>query len=198
MADGQTAVLLLGTGHWGNPGKDFKSVTFDDMLSSVRQEEIQAGLEQLMRFAPTKVALEILPSHEDEWNDDYAAYRQGAYSLTADERHQLGFRLAAMAGCPRIYGIDWHDFERPIGWERALAFAQEHGQEQFIPFFTATTQETAQDKAAERERIRQTSVREQLLGTNAPDALAASHRVYMDLAQVGEDDTYIGAEVVLR
>jgi hypothetical protein len=42
-------------------------------------------------------------------------------------------------------------------------------------------------------------VRDHLLATNTPEAMAASHRVYMDLAQVGEgDDSYIGAGVVLR
>lgn len=38
----------------------------------------------------------------------------------------------------------------------------------------------------------------QRLGTNAPGEMADSHRVYMDLAQVGKGNTYIGAEVVLR
>ncbi len=103
-----------------------------------------------------------------------------------------------MAGHARIYGIDWHDLDHPIGWERAITFAQEHGQDQHIASFIRVAQESEQEKAAEHERIRKESVREQLLATNAPGAMADSHRVYMDLAQVGEGSTYIGAEVVLR
>lgn len=197
MVDHRPTILLVGTGHWGNPGLDYKSVTFDDMLAPSRQQEIEECLQQLAQFVPTKVALEIMPD-QAAWNADYQAYRQGSFPLTANERHQLGFRLAAMAGHDRIYGIDWHDFERPIGWERAITFAQDHGQDDHISFFTNLTQETEQDKTAEQERIRQTSVREQLLSTNAPDAMAASHQVYLNLAQVGEESTYIGAEVVLR
>lgn len=191
-------VLLVGTGHWGNPGLDYKSVSFDDMLAPGRQREIAECLEHLARFAPTKVALEFMSDHEDEWNAEYQAFCRGNFMLTANERHQLGFRLAAMAGHERIYGIDWHDLARPIGWERAITFAQEHGQYQHIAFFNRMAQESEQDKAAEHERIRTESVREQLLGTNAPGAMADSHQVYMDLAQVGEGSTYIGAEVVLR
>jgi hypothetical protein len=33
---------------------------------------------------------------------------------------------------------------------------------------------------------------------SAPAAMAESHRIYMDLAQVGDGDTYIAADVVLR
>jgi hypothetical protein len=198
MTNHLPTVLLIGTGHWGNPGLDYKSVAFDDMLAPGRQQEIAECLEHLARFAPTKVALEIMPDQAEAWNTEYRAYRHGAFALTVNERHQLGFRLAAMAGHERIYGIDWHDLDHPIGWERAITFAQEHGQDQYIAFFTRVAQESEQEKAAEHERIRKESVREQLLGTNAPGAMADSHRIYMDLAQVGEGSPYIGAEVVLR
>ena len=198
MADRLPTVLLLGTGHWGNPGLDFKSTDFDDMLAPKRQQEIAQCLDQLARFAPTEVALEILPGMAEAWNAEYQAYRDGTFALTANERHQLGFRLAAMADLDRIHGIDWHDFERPIGWERAIDFAREHGQDHNIGFYTTVAEETEADQAAEREHIRRTSVREQLLGTNTPEAMAESHQVYMGLAQVGEGNNYIGAEVVLR
>jgi hypothetical protein len=191
-------IMLLGTGHWSNPGKDYKSVEFDDMLLPERQRQISACLEQLARFAPTKVALEVMPDATAGLNADYQRYRQGNFALTANERHQLGFRLAAMMNHDRMYGIDWHDLERSIGWDTAIEFAQRHGQLDLISFFTDVAREGEDEKVAELARIRRLSVRELLLDTNDPKGLARSHRIYMDLAQVGAGSNYIGADVVLR
>lgn len=72
MTNHLPTVLLVGTGNWGNPGLDYKSVAFDDMLAPGRQREIAECLEHLARFAPTKVALEILPDQEEAWNAESA------------------------------------------------------------------------------------------------------------------------------
>lgn len=191
-------ILLVGTGHWGNPRLDLKNVEFDDMLAPGRQREIEECLAHLARFAPTKVALEITPDQLPALNVEYRRYREGDFALTANERHQLGFRLADMAGCAAVHGIDWHDLERPIPWLSAIDYAMKHGQDHLVSFLTAALAEPSEGSAAERARLRATSVRDHLLATNAPAAMAASHRLYMDLAQVGEGDTYIGAEIVLR
>ncbi len=190
--------LLVGTGHWVPTGRDFKTVEVDDMLAPARQEEISQCVDLLSRFAPTRIALEILPSMDPAVNKDFAAYRAGHFALTANERHQLGFRLAEKAGLPEIHGIDWHDFERPIGWERAIDYAEAHGQQQLVRGFTDPLHETAEERAEEFERLCATSVRDMILQSCAPEAMAVSHQVYMDLARVGRGDTYVGAEVVLR
>jgi hypothetical protein len=83
----------------------------------------------------------------------------------------------------RIHGIDWHDMTREIGWDAAITFARQHGQHNLISFFTHLEQESDEAKAAERARIRNWSVREQLLETNDPRTGAENHRIYMDLAQ---------------
>ena len=192
------SILLAGTGHWSNPGLDYKTSQFDDMLAAGRQQEFADCLGRLARFAPTKVAVEVMANATDELNQDYRHYRDGSLALTANERHQLGFRLAAMMGHDRIYGIDWHDLERPIGWEDAISFAEKHGQQHLISFFTQTEHEREQEKLAERVRIEKSTVRELLLETSDVARLADNHRVYMDLVQVGEGDNYIGADVILR
>ncbi len=189
-------ILLLGCGHWSNPGLDFLSVDFDDMLAPRRQREIEEVLARLKRFAPTKVALEVMADSAEELNQEYWGYRAGTFALTANERHQLGFRLAATLDHEQVYPIDWHDLQHAIGWEAAITFAEEHDQHALISAFSVGQgPETA---AAERERLYRTCVRDLLLEANDPTTLADSHRVYIDLAQVGEDSDYIGADVVLR
>jgi hypothetical protein len=106
--------------------------------------------------------------------------------------------LAALARLDEVHGIDWHDFERPIGWERAISYALEHGQEHLVTSFTSVIRESAADRGAERQHPGRMSVEDQLIGTNSPEAMAASHEIYMQLAQVGDEDIYVGADVALR
>jgi hypothetical protein len=191
-------LMLVGTGHWSNPGKDYRSVEFDEMLSPERQRQIASCLERFVGFAPTRVAVEVMASAHDALNADYQRYRRGEMALTANERHQLGFRLAAMMNHDQIQAIDWHDMERAIGWDTAIEFARQHNQPEFISFFNELSEEGPEERATEAARIRGLSVREQLLETNDPANISDSHHLYMDLAQVGEGTNYIGADVVLR
>lgn len=188
-------LMLLGAAHWSNPGKDYRSIEFDDMLSPERQRQIESCLEQLATFAPTKVGLEVMANADDALNADYQQYRKGKFALTANERHQLGFRLAATMGHERIHAIDWHDLKRAIGWDTAIDFARQHNQTELVASFDQLSE---QEQAAENARVQALTVREQLLETSDPDNVAKSHHVYMDLALVGAGENYIGADVVLR
>lgn len=188
----------------GNPGLDHLAVGFDDMLAPVRQRQVAECLDGLERFASTRVALEIMPDDATARTVDYRRYLAGEFPLTANERHQLGFRLAARAGLPEIDGIDWHALDRLIPWERPIAYAQEYGQIRLLPNALRSPEAAKRVSATETDRARRTSVRDQLLGMNTPSAMAEGHRTYMDLAHIGNAadpghaDAYIGAEVTLR
>ena len=197
MTDAAT-FLLVGCGHWGNPGLDLRQVEFDDMLAPKRQSEIAIVLDRLVRFQPTRVALEIEARAMPGVQRDYEAWRSGSFALTANERHQLGFRLAGMMGHDRVFGIDWHDHTREIGWDKAIEFALEHNQRYLLGPVLDAIEQTDQTRARDASRVRQEPVIDQLRATNDPDALAPSHRVYMDMSRIGEGANYIGADVVLR
>ena len=51
-------VLVLGTYHMANPGRDIHNMRADDVLAPKRQAEIAALVEVLKRFRPTKIAVE--------------------------------------------------------------------------------------------------------------------------------------------
>ncbi len=191
-------VMLVGTGHWSNPGKDYRSTEFDDMLAPRRQAEIETCLEQLARFAPTTIALESMADPADSVNQDYRRYRAGALALTANERHQIGFRLAARMDHERVYGIDWHDLERDFGWDEAVSAAERLGQHDLVTAFLPGPDHAIDDESGVRSCAQRCTVSQQLLRSSDPAILEDSHCVYMDLARVGQGDDYIGADVVLR
>ena len=191
-------VMLVGTGHWSNPGIDYHSPEYDDMLAPGRQAEIDAVLTKLAEYAPTNVALEVMPDAADTLNQAYRDVRAGNLALSANERHQIGFRLAARLGHERVFGIDWHHPGRDIGWDDAIAAAHRLGQDDLVTGFTGSSVEVEAERSGEQSSPRDRTLRQLLLDANDPAMLVADHRVYMDLARVGHGDDRIGADVVLR
>ena len=87
----RTQVLLVGTYHFSNPGRDLNNVKAVDILAAGRQQEVGKVVAALARFAPTQVAV--------EWpaqvvNERYAQFRAGQLPQSSNEVVQLGFRLA--------------------------------------------------------------------------------------------------------
>ena len=97
-------VLILGTYHFANPGQDQYNARADDVLAPRRQQEILDVVDRLAAFRPTIVAVEAMP--DSAVNERYSAWRAGEVELTANERQQLGFRLAARFDIPDLALVD--------------------------------------------------------------------------------------------
>ena len=96
-------VLIVGTYHFSNPGKDQANVESVDVTVPARQAELQAVTDALARFEPTLVAVEWPAEAADT---EYARYLEGTLPASANEVVQLGFRLAKQRGLGRVHGID--------------------------------------------------------------------------------------------
>jgi len=57
-AQAKPEILIVGTYHMANPGRDIFNASADDVLSPRRQVEITELLAVLKRFRPTKIAIE--------------------------------------------------------------------------------------------------------------------------------------------
>lgn len=98
-------VLVLGTYHMANPGRDIVNLKVDDVLAPKRQTEIAQLLEVLKRFNPTKIALEGALGNE-RIPKRYSDYLGGKYELSANEVDQIGFRLAKQLGHKAVFPVD--------------------------------------------------------------------------------------------
>jgi hypothetical protein len=52
------ALLIVGTPHFANPGRDIVNTRVDDVTTPEREREIEAIVERLAAFRPTRVAVE--------------------------------------------------------------------------------------------------------------------------------------------
>jgi len=191
VATDPARVLVLGTFHFANPGLDVVQHEVADVLSPVRQAQIAELVAALGRFAPTRIAVEQLPSTQPRLDSLYRSYLDGRHVLSRNETQQLGFRLAAMHRLARVDPFD-HPGEFPFG--EVMGYAADND-----PTFVAEVEATIAWIAAESTRQqREMTLAEILRGANDPAKLRDDHAMYMRFARVGAGDTQVGATLLAR
>ncbi len=184
-------VLLLGTYHFANPGKDQFNLKADDVLVPKRQKEIEELVKRLNEFKPTKVAVEAV--YEDKATiESFEKYLKGESELTRNETEQLGFRLAKLAGNSNIYPIDVH-----LGLDDS----------KLGPLIGKSPE--LQAKMGELDRfgkaviaqiadwLEKGTIGETLYQMNRPEAIAQAQSPYLGvLAPIADGDNYAGADMV--
>lgn len=184
-------VMVLGTYHFANPGRDAINIEAADVTTPEKQAEIRAVVEGLAAFAPTKVALEYPRDRGEVLDSVYHAFRSGRHELTPNERQQLGFRVAARMEHEHVHSVDWHN-EFALG--EVLAWAREHDPS-FVRYFR-TLREEIEGEGAERQAT--WTVAEILRATNGPEEVRATFAPYMRIAEVGADSVYVGTKPVVQ
>ncbi len=99
-------VMVIGAFHMGNPGQDVANAEVENMLTAQRQAEIASVTSALKAFNPNVVAVERITSAPDYVDPKYTDFTPQMLTEHADERYQIGYRLANELGIERVYGID--------------------------------------------------------------------------------------------
>jgi hypothetical protein len=182
-------LLVLGSAHFANPGRDLINVDVEDVLSERRQTEIEGVVEQLARFRPTHVAVEVAPSSQAELDVRYRAYLEGRHVLSRNEVEQLGFRLAAAAEHGRVFAIDTYvnspGDREDYDWYN---YAQAHDQDRLAALSDPDSSGVID--------IGEHSIGAWLRELNTPEALLDNHRMYFDIALIGDEERHVGANWV--
>lgn len=183
-------VLVLGSYHMGNPGRDIHNSKADDVLTPQRQRDLQAIRDGLARFKPMRIAVEqgadaepgnALPAYRD--------YLSGKVKNPRNEIVQIGFRLAQQLGHAQVYGID-ADGDFP--YEPVKAYAKANGQEQR---FADAHAEVAREVGDFEKRQATSSIGQLLRVMNQPDQIATMHGWYMQLMHYGNGAEQPGAKL---
>lgn len=181
------SIMILGTYHMANPGRDLANVKADDVLAPARQAQIATLVDALLTFRPTKIALEFTPARDSVMNGRYAAFRRGSHSLGRNETEQIGFRVADKANHPRVFGID---YTKDLDIGAVFQFALANGQQTYV----AETQKAMQGIMAKAATQMATLTIPQILTEqNRPEMDSLTNSVYLRMIQVGRDTNYVGA-----
>lgn len=188
------SILLLGTFHFQDAGRDWYKPQFDaDVLSERRQREVAEVVEMLAAFRPTKIGVERTPRQQEELDQTYRAHLRDEFPLSANEVHQLGFRLARRLGHARVYGVNAWDrhYDPDVDLD---AYAKEQGQEHLLSQWSPRFRQlyVAGDEQKTRETLRAT-----LLRMNDEKSVLRSHGHYLvDYFKLGAGEEYAGPDWV--
>ncbi len=188
-APARAEVLVLGTYHMANPGRDVFNMQADNVLAPKRQAEIAEVVATLRKFQPTKVAVEA-GFGDDRVPKRYADYLAGKHELSRDETEQIGFRLAKELGHPTVYPVDVDGdfpFQRVVNWAKASGRAQE---------LDAMMGEIGGMVEAQGAYLASHTVLETLLYMNSDEKVREAVGFYYRQARFGEPGDYAGADLV--
>lgn len=186
-------VMVLGSYHMNNPGADVYNLEADDVLAPKRQAEIEALVNALAKFKPTKIAIErAINSKGDSIKQArYQQYLVDKWNLKKSEDEQIGFRLAKKMNHAKIYSVDDHGIGFP--YNKMIEYATENGQLSALARGEKFAQKLMKEQA---ENLHNMTVSKFLKGMNQPAYLKSSHSFYMDFCKVGKGTDYPGADLV--
>jgi hypothetical protein len=186
-ADAPVQVMLVGTYHFSNPGKDLNNVKVDDVLTPKRQAEIEIVTKALAAFKPTRVGVEWpAPLVEER----YARYLEGTLPESRNEVVQLGFRLARAQGLAKVSGLD---VDGDFPFEDVQKWAKEHGRGGVIDDLL----EMGRAETEALSRLQETAtVGGVLRALNEPTSIRRNHSFYPPLLAMGAGDEQPGAKLL--
>jgi hypothetical protein len=180
-------VMLVGTYHFSNPGKDIHNVRAVDVLSAERQRELGNVIAALGKFAPTQVAVEW---PEQVVTERYAKFRDGRLPESRNEVVQLGFRLARERDLHTVHGLD---VAGDFPFEAIVAWAREHGRASDIDAMLAVGGNEVAHISALQER---TTIGGVLRDLNTRESIERNHSFYPPMLTMGSGDDQPGVKLL--
>jgi hypothetical protein len=171
-------VMVLGTYHMSNPGRDVVNVHVDNVLQPKRQHELEQLALQLERFHPTKVAVEAVSSARDYvWKSPLNAADIRAQN---DEVVQIGERVALGAGLDRLFGVD---SEADLDFESIQKLDEKMTGGTRMKAIFDDVQKSTQEIERKQNSL---TVSQSLAFINTPDAIKEAHEPYMRMLAIAD------------
>ncbi len=188
QTEARPEILVLGTYHMGNPGRDVNNMQADDVRAPKRQQEIAQLIEVLKKFRPTKIAIEA--EADSPRLKQYPEYVAGKYTLSANEIDQIGYRLAKELGHKSVYPVDE---EGDFPWQRVLDYAKASGRADKVDALNANWAGMVKEQG---EFLASHTVLETLEFMNSDAHVAKDVGYYFALVPYGEPGDYAGPDLL--
>ena len=175
---GGAKVMVLGSPHF---------YQIPEMVEgSERQAELDAVLDGLAEFRPTKVLVEEEPADSVRMDSLYRAWREGRWEMEPNERYQIGFRLADRAGLERVWAVD---YQHPWPMDKVTSFASRYDSA-YMNYMERWQRETADM----RKEAESGTLAEMYRFYNSPEMLSHVQAVRMRTMEVDARGTWVGLE----
>lgn len=191
-------VMLLGTVHLDNPGRDAINPKVPDVLTPQKQKELQTIRDAIADFEPNKVALEVRMKHQDSFDSLYQKFRSGRLDTFSvgdfvskrSEHYQIGFKLADRLNHEHVYAID-HFIPMQLGKVMSLAKENDPAFIEYIQQYKTGELTTTKDSL-----LQNGTLQEVYRLMNKEETIEKYRAPYVRSLSVGNDTSYVGADVV--
>lgn len=188
-------VLVLGTPHLANPGRDAANQQIDDVLAPKRQAELERLAELVAAWRPTKIAVEVPAERDSMLQAAYARYRRdeapASPAASRSETRQIGMRVARRLGHERLYPVD---VPLDLDVNGVFRVAAQSGEGAFVQ---RAQREIGAMMARADSVLRHGTLVDVVRAANAP-AADSTHAFYLQAALIGapgKDSAYVGARM---
>ena len=189
QSDARPEIMVLGTYHMSNPGRDIYNMQADDVLQPKRQQEIEQLIDVLKKFHPTKIAIEGDVGSE-KIAREYSDYVAGKFTLSRNEVDQIGYRLAKELGHKAIYPVDE---EGDFPWQRVVNYAKGAGSKEKFDALAASTGTLVKEQD---DFLKSHTVLEMFEYMNSDSMAAKGMAFYYAMVPFGEPGDYAGPDLV--
>ena len=187
-------VMVLGAYHFDNPGRDLNNIKVGSVLTVKRQAELAAVAKAVLAWHPTRVVVEYESAAPDLSVPAYASFTPADLATKPDERVQIGYRIANLAGVP-VNGIDEQNKDDEpdyFPYDKLQEVAAKTGQGARLT--TAMAPIAAWSKAFEASQPTHT-IAQLLIEMNTPSTPAANNASMYATLDVGDHDRQPGADL---
>lgn len=189
-------VMVLGTYHFANPGRDVVNMKADNVLRPAPQRELEALADALATFRPTKIAVENEAEGPEFTLTSYQVFQPSMLAEHVNETVQIGYRLAHRLGHENVYGFDEQPGEGEPSYfpfEAVQKYAAEHGMTGPIAAIMTEVEAVIEEMGAAQSTK---TIPELLMMQNRRDELKRMHGLaYYGLLAIGDGDEQPGAEL---
>jgi hypothetical protein len=186
-------VMILGTYHMAPSGRDIVNVEVESVLSDLRQSELADVAEALATFHPTVVATERETAAPEFVDPEFARTSPEVLAANPNERVQVAYRLATLAGVTRVHGIDeFGSDDEPdyFPYGELLEHAEKTGQTDVLEAMTEEARAIAADFSASQA---ENPIAQLLIDVNTGPLSSPS--VYYRFLRLDRGDAQPGAEL---
>lgn len=195
VAKDQTVkVMVLGTFHMANPGRDIHNTDVEDVTTQVKQRELEDVAQRLGVFNPTKIALEGDAKTDDFISASYHLFKPEDLTSNRNEIVQVGYRIAHENHLENVYLIDESsDVIDYFPYQAVVDYAEEYGETAVIEALNAAVEKSIDIFEAAQKK---STIAELLARMNDPATIVDEHeRYYYSLLQLADRQAQPGAEL---
>ncbi|KAF2516575.1 DUF5694 domain-containing protein [Flavobacterium foetidum] len=186
-------ILLIGTFHYENPGRDVAQVNTFNVMSEKSQRELEIMTDEIKKFGPDKIFVEWKYSKQEQLDKFYNKNTDSLLKKDANEITQLALRTAKKLNHKKLYAMDYRN-NFPYD---SLMMSMEKANQKDLMKKNTESMEDFQNQ--HNQRIIKSSLTDMMLYYNKKETENQNIQWYLEIAnRTGSVNDFTGASLVAK